>query len=38
MSIGPAQIIMGILILILVAGWAMIINPPSAWINKHKRR
>jgi len=38
MSIGPAQIIMGLLIIVLVAGWAMIINPPSGWINKNKRR
>jgi len=38
MSIGPAQIIMGLLIIVLVAGWVMIINPPSGWINKNKRR
>ncbi len=38
MSIGPAQVIMGVIILALVAGWALIINPPSAWINKNKRR
>lgn len=38
MSIGAPQIIMGILIVVLVGGWAMIINPPSGWINKNKRR
>jgi hypothetical protein len=38
MSIGAPQIVMGVLILVIVAGWAMIVNPPSAWIGKKKRR
>jgi hypothetical protein len=37
MSIGAPQIIMGLLVLALVGGWAMIINPPSSFIGKKKR-
>jgi hypothetical protein len=37
MSIGAPEIIIGLVILLLVGGWAMIINPPSSWIGKNKR-
>jgi type II secretory pathway component PulM len=38
MSIGAPQIVMGLVILLLVGAWAMIVNPPSSWIGKNKRR
>jgi hypothetical protein len=36
MSIGAPQVIIGLLCVLLVGGWAMIVNPPSSWINRKK--
>jgi hypothetical protein len=33
-----SEIVLGILMLFIVAGWAMIVNPPSSWVGRNRNR